>query len=231
MSANPELQEKLRNFIEECGSQTKAAKALGKSAATLSTYLNNRYNGNLSDFEKFLTETFETKAAAENLKSAQVLNSYKPTSISTEVYDTIRLCHLKGGLAIECGDAGIGKTMACKKYAEDYPATAIYVSVNPCLVTLSAFLKLLCRTQKITATGRKDEMWLRLADSFEGERKVLIIDEAQHLPIKPLRLSELFLIATHSLAFALSETLKPLQIPAKAKKRSLRFVTVQNLPK
>ena len=35
MSANPELQEKLRNFIEECGSQTKAAKALGKSAATL----------------------------------------------------------------------------------------------------------------------------------------------------------------------------------------------------
>ena len=40
MSANPELQEKLRNFIEECGSQTKAAKALGKSAATLSTYLN-----------------------------------------------------------------------------------------------------------------------------------------------------------------------------------------------
>lgn len=231
MSANPELQKKLRNFIEECGSQIKAARALGKSTATLSTYLNNRYNGNLSDFEKFLTETFETKAAAENLKSAQVLNSYKPTSISTEVYDTIRLCHLKGGLAIECGDAGIGKTMACKKYAEDYPATAIYVSVNPCLVTLSAFLKLLCRTQKITATGRKDEMWLRLADSFEGERKVLIIDEAQHLPIKTIEAIRAFLIATHSLAFALSETLKPLQIPAKAKKRSLRFVTVQNLPK
>lgn len=28
MSANPELHEKLRNFIEECGSQTKAARAL-----------------------------------------------------------------------------------------------------------------------------------------------------------------------------------------------------------
>ena len=85
MSANPELQEQLRSFIKECGSQTKAARALGKSTATLSTYLNNRYNGNLSDFEKFLAETFETKSAAENLKSARVLNSYKPTSISTEV--------------------------------------------------------------------------------------------------------------------------------------------------
>ena len=29
-------------------------------------------------------------------------------------------------------------------------------------------------------------MWLRLADSFSGERKVLIIDEAQHLPIKTI---------------------------------------------
>lgn len=159
-----------------------------------------------------------------------MLNSYKPTSISSEVYDTIRLCHLKGGLAIECGDAGIGKqwlVKVCRRLSG-------YCDLCVCKSLLGNFeclLKLLCRTQKITATGRKDEMWLRLADSFEGERKVLIIDEAQHLPIKTIEAIRAFLIATHSLVFALSETLKPLQIPAKAKKRSLRFVTVQNLPK
>lgn len=228
MSANPELQEKLRNFIEECGSQTKAARALGKSAATLSTYLNSHYNGNLRDFEKFLTETFETKAAAENLKSAQVLNSYKPTSISSEVYDTIRLCHLKGGLAIECGDAGIGKTMACKKYAEDYPATAIYVSVNPCLVTLSAFLKLLCRTQKITASGRKDEMWLRLADSFEGERKVLIIDEAQHLPIKTIEAIRAFFDSNPLLGICLVGNIETVTNTGKSKEA---FAQIRNRTK
>jgi DNA transposition AAA+ family ATPase len=224
MSANPEVQKKLRNFIEECGSQIKAARALGKSTATLSTYLNNRYNGNLSDFEKFLTETFETKAAAENLKSAQVLNSYKPTSISTEVYDTIRLCHLKGGLAIECGDAGIGKTMACK----NYPATAIYVSVNPCLVTLSAFLKLLCRTQKITATGRKDEMWLRLADSFEGERKVLIIDEAQHLPIKTIEAIRAFFDSNPLLGICLVGNIETVTNTGKSKEA---FAQIRNRTK
>lgn len=228
MSANPELQEKLRNFIEECGSQIKAARALGKSTATLSTYLNNRYNGNLSDFEKFLTETFETKAAAENLKSAQVLNSYKPTSISSEVYETIRLCHLKGGLAIECGDAGIGKTMACKKYAEDYPATAIYVSVNPCLVTLSAFLKLLCRTQKITASGRKDEMWLRLADSFEGERKVPIIDEAQHLPIKTIEAIRAFFDSNPLLGICLVGNIETVTNTGKSKEA---FAQIRNRTK
>jgi DNA transposition AAA+ family ATPase len=140
----------------------------------------------LEKFETMLTEAFDNKVAAENLKSTGYNGEYKPTSISQGVYETIRLCHLKGGLAIECGDAGIGKTMACKEYASNYPSTAIYVTVNPCLVTLNAFLKLLCRVQKIAANGRKDEMWMRLSDSFAGERKVIIIDEAQHLPIKTI---------------------------------------------
>ena len=175
MSINPELQQKLRDYINEScnGSQNQAAKALGWSPAYISTYLKGDFKGDLAKFEASLSEAFANKNAAENLKSAVVAG-------------TIRLCHLKGGLAIECGDAGIGKTMACKKYAEDYPSSAIYVTVNPCLVTLNAFLKLLCRTQKITANGRKDEMWMRLSDSFAGERKVLIIDEAQHLPIKTI---------------------------------------------
>lgn len=186
MAPNKELQQQLRDYIESVGSQAKAASKLGWSTAALSTYLNGKYKGNLESFERSLQEAFGNKNAAEQLKSADVGDSYKPTSISEEVYKTIRLCHLKGGLAIECGDAGIGKTMACRRYAENYPTTAIYVTVNPCLVTLSAFLKLLCRVMKIQSSGRKDEMWLRLADSFSGERKVLIIDEAQHLPIKTI---------------------------------------------
>ena len=186
MAPNKELQQQLRDYIKSAGSQSKAAAALGWSTAALSTYLSDKYQGNLENLERSLQEAFGNKSAAEQLKSADVSGVYKSTSISKGVYETIRLCHLKGGLAIECGDAGIGKTMACRKYADDYPTTAIYVTVNPCLVTLNAFLKLLCRVMKIQASGRKDEMWFRLADSFAGERKVLIIDEAQHLPIKTI---------------------------------------------
>lgn len=188
LTPNPDLQNKLREYIRiECnGSQNKAAQALGWSSAYISQYINNKFKGNLADFESSLEEKFKNREAAENLRSAAVSEEYKPTSISESVYETIRLCHLKGGLAIECGDAGIGKTMACRKYADDYPSSAIYVTVNPCLVTLNAFLKLLCKALKVTASGRKDEMWFRLSDSFSGERKVLIIDEAQHLPIKTI---------------------------------------------
>ena len=202
MTPNKELQQQLRDYINSIGSLSKAASALGWSTAYLSTYLNDTFKGNLENFEKSLQEAFGNKNAAEQLKSAKVSGVYKPTSISESVYETIRLCHLKGGLAIECGDAGIGKTMACRKYAENYPTTAIYVTVNPCLVTLSAFLKLLCRVQKIQPSGRKDEMWLRLAESFSGERKVLIIDEAQHLPIKTIEEFAPFLITTLCSVFA-----------------------------
>lgn len=226
--ANPELQRKLRDFLNECGSQNKAAQALGKSTAAISTYLNDCYKGNLENFESFLEETFSNKTAAESLKSARLENTYKPTSISEGVYETIRLCHLKGGLAIECGDAGIGKTMACKKYAEDYPDTAIYVTVNPCLVTLSAFLKLLCRVQKITANGRKDEMWMRLSESFGGERKVLIIDEAQHLPIKTIEAIRAFFDSNPSLGICLVGNIETVTNTGKSKEA---FAQIRNRTK
>lgn len=205
MSINPELQQKLRDYIKNAcnGSQNQAAKALGWSAAYISTYLKGDFKGDLAKFESSLSEAFANKNAAENLRSAVVSGTYKPTGISEGVYETIRLCHLKGGLAIECGDAGIGKTMACKKYAEDFPTSAIYVTVNPCLVTLNAFLKLMCRTQKITASGRKDEMWMRLSDSFAGERKVIIIDEAQHLPIKTIEAIRAFFDSNPTLGICL----------------------------
>lgn len=226
--ANPALQQKLRDFLNECGSQNKAAQALGKSTAAISTYLNDCYKGNLENFESFLEETFSNKTAAESLKSARLENTYKPTSISEGVYETIRLCHLKGGLAIECGDAGIGKTMACKKYAEDYPDTAIYVTVNPCLVTLSAFLKMLCRVQKITANGRKDEMWMRLSESFGGERKVLIIDEAQHLPIKTIEAIRAFFDSNPSLGICLVGNIETVTNTGKSKEA---FAQIRNRTK
>lgn len=226
--ANPALQQKLRDFLNECGSQNKAAQALGKSTAAISTYLNDCYKGNLENFENFLEETFNNKTAAESLKSARLENTYKPTSISEGVYETIRLCHLKGGLAIECGDAGIGKTMACKKYAEDYPDTAIYVTVNPCLVTLSAFLKMLCRVQKITANGRKDEMWMRLSESFGGERKVLIIDEAQHLPIKTIEAIRAFFDINPSLGICLVGNIETVTNTGKSKEA---FAQIRNRTK
>lgn len=177
------LKDRLQSYVDECGSQAEAARRIGYSSGVISTYLSGKYTGNKENFEKKLIELFRNIDAENELSKSGT--GYVATSISRGVYSTIRMCHLKGGLAIECGDAGIGKTMACKQYLLDYPNTAIYISVNPCIATTAAFLKSLCMTLNIP-TGRKDDMWLRLCGRLKGERKVLIIDEAQHLPIKTI---------------------------------------------
>ena len=59
------------------------------------------------------------------------------------------------------------------------------VTVNPCFSSVTEFLKLLCYELSVQ-TGNKADMWLRICDKLKGERKVIIIDEAQHLPIKTL---------------------------------------------
>lgn len=178
---NPELQRRLEEYIAEIGSQEKAAALIGYSATTLSFYRKGTYNGDVDKLEARLREMFTVEEAAEELHVAS--SNYVPTSISQKIYQTIRICHLKGGLAIECGDPGVGKTKAAEKYAADYPNSAIMITVNPCFTSLSSFLKLLCRQLRISA-GRKDDMWLDIDSYLRGGRKVLIIDEAQHLPIK-----------------------------------------------
>ena len=179
---NPALQQKLEDYITAIGGQSKAAEVIGYSTGTLSTYRKGKYQGDVIKFEGRLQEVFGNQEEAAELHTS---TGYVPTSISQQVYDTIRICHLKGGLAIECGDAGIGKTRAAEKYVEDYPNTSVYVTVNPCLVSITAFLKLLGRRLKVSA-GRKDDMWFEIDEQLRGGKKVLIIDEAQHLPIKTI---------------------------------------------
>lgn len=199
---NEKLQEKLHKYSDKCGSQRQAAENLGVSPTLVNRYLKGTYDGDVDKFEQKLEEMFATTEAAESLASVSATVGYVPTSISQAVFDTIHLCHLKGGIAIESGDAGIGKTMAAKEYIKEYPNSSVYIAVNPCLATVSACLKLICQKLRIN-TGRKDDMWMRICETLAGERKVLIIDESQHLPIKTIESVRAFIDAIPTLGICM----------------------------
>lgn len=178
-----ELQRKLEVYLQSGVSQNKAAAAIGVSPTRLSQYRHSKYEGDIEELEAILKEFFANHEAAKAVYRAV---TYAETSVSKGVYQTIRICHLKGGLAVEAGDAGIGKTMAAKKYVEDYPNSAVYVAVNPCTSSVTTFLKSFARSLHIDVSGRKDDMWARINDALIGSKRVLIIDESQHLPIKTI---------------------------------------------
>ena len=87
---------------------------------------------------------------------------------------------------------------------------------------------MLCRVQKITANGRKDEMWMRLSESFGGERKVLIIDEAQHLPIKTIEAIRAFFDSNPSLGICLVGNIETVTNTGKSKEA---FAQIRNRTK
>jgi DNA transposition AAA+ family ATPase len=163
-------------------SQERAGKLIGVSGAVLSQLTSGKYKGDVDRMIKIIEDYFSVK---EGFDDTYHEVDYAETSISSKVYDTIKLCHIKGGLAIFSGDAGIGKTKAAKKYVADNPTNSIYIALNPCLTSIKAILKILA--SKIGARPERslDDMWLSIREKL-SDGMVIIFDEAQHLPYKPI---------------------------------------------
>ena len=169
-------------------SQSKLAAQIGMSKTVLNQVLSGKYNGVVDDKLQKIEDYFAmTQKAEETYQEIP----YADTTISSKVYDVIRLAHIKGGLAICSGDAGIGKTKAAKKYVADNPTNSIYISLNPCLTSIKAILKMLAAKVGARPERAIDDAWLSIAERL-SDKMVIIFDEAQHLPYKPIEMLRAF---------------------------------------
>ncbi len=175
--------DKFDELAAQLNSANQAATRIGMSGGTISSIKNGTYKADpTKQLDKLITY-FKTKEEAANLTSYDP-DIYVKTSISDNVYSIIRNCHLKGGLAIACGDAGIGKTRAAKQYARDYESSCICITVNPCIKSPKSVLKLLGSKFNVSANS-VDELWLGIVGKL-SDGTIIIIDEAQHLGIKTI---------------------------------------------
>ncbi|MGN0553495.1 MAG: AAA family ATPase [Oscillospiraceae bacterium] len=174
--------DKLNEFIAEQPSQEEAAKILGISSSILTPIRKGTYKGNTEKFLQKIADYFDLKA---DFNDTYREVDYANTSISKKVYDTIRICHVKGGLAVFAGDAGIGKTKAAQKYVADNPNSAVYITLNPCLTSIKSTLKILANAINAPTSSTLDDMWMNIVGKL-ADGMVLIFDEAQHLPIKTI---------------------------------------------
>lgn len=174
--------DKLNEFIAEQPSQEEAAKILGISSSILTPIRKGTYKGDTEKYIRKMADYFNLKADfSDTYREVEYAN----TSISKKVYDTIRICHVKGGLAVFAGDAGIGKTKAAQKYVADNPNSAVYIALNPCLTSIKSTLKVLANTLNAPTSSTLDDMWTNIIGKL-ADGMVLIFDEAQHLPIKTI---------------------------------------------
>ena len=169
-------------------SQAKASELIGISSGTLSQIKNKKYAADPQPTFAKIESYFGVKEEAK-LKYTEI--KYASTSISSEIYSIIRICQVKGGLAVACGDAGIGKTKAARKFLEDNPTNSVLVTVHPCNSAIKPLLETVA--DKIGASNERtiDKLWNSIANKL-SDGMVLIFDEAQHLSYKAIEVLRSF---------------------------------------
>ena len=185
------LQERVREYMKNTGiSQNKLAPRVGVSSASLSNYLRNKMEGSVEGIENRLREFLqqESEAAAAQVQAApyNLDETYKPTSISEDVYQSIRYAQINRTLVMLHGDAGAGKTKAAVKYYRDNPQSTIYIRLDPSMSGLAGVGELLGAALDLPAVSSSKQMWQAIRARLRGTNKVIIVDEAQLLKRAPM---------------------------------------------
>ncbi len=183
-----EILAKVDAIVEQEGSQNKASKLIGISSGVLSAIKSGTYKGNVDRVFDTISNYLNVKDAAQQTYTEI---DYAETTISTQVYDLIRVCQVKGGLAVACGDAGIGKTKAARQYVKDNATNSVLVTVNPCLTSVKSLLKEVASRIGAAQEKSKDELWYAIVRKL-SDGMVLIFDESQHLTTKSIEVLRSF---------------------------------------
>jgi DNA transposition AAA+ family ATPase len=180
-----DLRQELRALMEERGiSQGVVARALGISNTSLSQWLSSTYKGNVSkidgDVEGFL------RLQNERSKGRKKEIAFVQTSAARKLYEVARICHLDGEIGVVYGEAGIGKTMAAKQYAA--VNTDVILIEADLGYTARALFTDLHRRVGLDGAGTVHDMFNDVVARLDGSGRMIIIDEAEHLPYRALEL-------------------------------------------
>lgn len=176
--------ENLNEYIAKTGaSQTKVAKALGISAATLSYFLKGTYTGDVDAIVAKVKDFLATEAERERSRQ-------KDGIIPTKTYKTIHkfcslvLTHQVCGMLT--GDAGCGKTTALKAFAKAHPSVIMVEADHG--YTAKALFDELCDILTLEGRGSLHDKLNRVNQKLKDSGRLIIIDEAEHLPYRALEL-------------------------------------------
>lgn len=154
----------------------------GKSEAFMSRYLSGHAEGDIESFEL---------AAADMLKSASRKRTWEEVYFDTEA---VKTCHLVFDLIREASDiglvhgpAGIGKTTACRKYAEENKTVISFTGQEGNGMAYGVINGICGGIDMRKFNPRQHKKSEFLAEKLTGSERLIIIDNAQRLNMSGLR--------------------------------------------
>lgn len=163
-------------------SQAAVGRAIGKSPAVVNQYLQSKYTGDVTAINGLVKNLLRREVEKE--QSAKVEIPYVQTTTARKVREVLRLAHVEGEINVVYGEAGLGKTLALRAYAADYP-DAILLEVDPGY-TARVVLQELADKLGLISRGSIHDLSGAIIGKLQGSGRIILVDEAELLPYRAL---------------------------------------------
>lgn len=179
----PELAQKLAELMEHKKlTQAAVGRAIGKSQAVINQYLQGVYAGDVAAIDVLVANLLQRET--EKQQSAKVEIPYVETTTTKKVREILRLAHVEGEINVVYGEAGLGKTLALRAYAKEYP-DAILLEVDPGY-TARVVLQVLAERLGLNSRGSIHDLSDSIIAKLKDSGRIILVDEAELLPYRAL---------------------------------------------
>lgn len=181
-----DLKQQVRDIInsDEAVTINGISRAIGISNAALSQWLSGKYQGKNENVDKAVNGFLEryNERMSEKIEDLKFVE----TSVAERVFEVARMAHLESEIGVICGDAGLGKTHAVKEYA-DRNTDVILIEAD-LGYTAPVLFRHIHKKLGLGGIGRLHDMFEDIVDKLRKSGRLIIIDEAEHLPYRALEL-------------------------------------------
>lgn len=179
-----DIRAELRELMDSHNYSTAfVANATGLAKSTISMWLNDNYNGKNDK----ITDAMNNFIQREKERSVENDLPFVDISIVKYVSEIGRLCHTQGKIGVCVGRAGLGKTVAVKKYTKDFQDSILIESDSG--YTAKSLLKEIHRRLGLSGKGSVYDLMDEVVRKLNQSGRLLIVDEAENLPYRALEIT------------------------------------------
>ena len=175
----------VKQLMQEKGfTQTQVAKECGFSGGALSSFFNGTYKG---DNDK-LKAALQSWLDGQTQKTAVFVCApdFVVTPTASKIFADFDFVKMFGKMGVVYGASGVGKTQAARQYTRANNNTWM-ITARPSICTINEVLYEMALELGISdAPKRAGKLSRMLKTRLTGTRGLMIIDEADHLPLKVL---------------------------------------------
>ena len=174
-----DIRAELRTLVENEETTFKQiALESGLSTGTISSFINDKYNGDNERVSQILQRWLEKYHAVAELPEPP---RFVETQTVKQIWTSMRFASLTESIAVVCGNPGVGKTEAAREYRRTNNNVWMITITPSCASVLECLTELAFELGMNDAPRRKGPVSRALRRRLEGTQGLVIIDEADHL--------------------------------------------------